>query len=142
VAIYGKRVTVDAYVGVVMPSRRLGNEGIRVVIFPQRSGCKMNIFFTTDLTMAPERLLELYAARFKIEDCFDELKTVGGFAASNSHFDLSAGVGGESNFESVEHKIEEVCPARKTDVTRQSAEIIKERFPTDQRLPYQAIFGI
>jgi hypothetical protein len=80
VAIYGKRVTVDAYVGVVIPSRRLGNEGIRVVIFPQRSGRKMNIFFTTALTMPPERLLELYAARFKIEDCFDELKTVGGFA--------------------------------------------------------------
>ena len=80
VAIYGKRVTVEAYVGVLIPSRRLGNEGIRVVIFPQRSGRKMNIFFTTDLTMAPERLLELYAARFKIEDCFDELKTVGGFA--------------------------------------------------------------
>jgi DDE superfamily endonuclease len=80
VAIYGKRVTVDAYVGVLIPSRRLGNEGLRVVIFPQRSGRKMNIFFTTELTMTPERLLELYAARFKIEDCFDELKTVGGFA--------------------------------------------------------------
>ena len=80
VGIYGKRVTVDAYVGVVIPSRRLGNEGIRVVIFPQRSGPKMTIFFTTDPTMTPERLLELYAARFKIEDCFDELKTVGGFA--------------------------------------------------------------
>src|SRR4029434_10057218 len=80
VAIYGKRVTVDAYVGVVMPSPRLGNEGLRVIIFPQRSGRKMNIFFTTDLRMTPQRLLELYAARFKIEDCFDELKTVGGFA--------------------------------------------------------------
>src|SRR5262245_59131661 len=80
VGIYGKRVTVDAYVGVVIPSRRLGNEGMRVVIFPQRSGPKMNIFFTTDPTMPPERLLERYAARFKIEDCFDELKTVGGFA--------------------------------------------------------------
>jgi len=80
VSIYGRRVTVDAYVGVVIPSRRLGNAGIRVVIFPQRSGLKMNIFFTTDPMMPPERLLELYAARFKIEDCFDELKTVGGFA--------------------------------------------------------------
>ncbi len=80
VGIYGKRVTVDAYVGIVIPSRRLGNEGIRVVIFPQRSGPKMNIFSTTDLMMTPERLLELYAARFKIEDCFDDLKTVGGFA--------------------------------------------------------------
>jgi DDE superfamily endonuclease len=80
VGIYGKRVAVEAYVGVVIPSRRLGNAGLRVVIFPQRSGPKMNIFFTTELTMAPERVLELYAARFKIEDCFDEVKTVGGFA--------------------------------------------------------------
>lgn len=71
---------MDAYVGLVIPSRRLGNESIRVVVFPQRSGPKMNIFFTTDPTMTPQRLLELYAARFKIEDCFDELKTMGGFA--------------------------------------------------------------
>jgi hypothetical protein len=49
------------------------------VIFRQRSGKKMNVFFTTDLLMSPERLLELYAARFKIEDAFDELKTFGGF---------------------------------------------------------------
>jgi hypothetical protein len=80
VRIYGKRVTLEAYVGVGVPSRRLGNAPIRVVIFPQRSGPKMNIFFSTDSTMAPERLLELYAARFKIEDIFDELKTTGGFA--------------------------------------------------------------
>jgi hypothetical protein len=80
VGIYGKRVTVDAYLGVVIPSRRLGHEGMRVLIFPQRSGPKLNIFFTTALTMPPERLLELDAARCKIEDCFDEWKTVGGFA--------------------------------------------------------------
>jgi hypothetical protein len=80
VRIYGKRVTLEAYVGVVVPSRRLGNAPIRVIIFPQRSGHKMKIFFSTDPTLAPERLLELYAARFKIEDIFDELKTTGGFA--------------------------------------------------------------
>ena len=80
VRIYGKTVTLAAYAGVVMPSRRLGDVPIRVVIFPQRRGHKMNIFFSTDPTMAPERLLELYAARFKIEDIFDELKTMGGFA--------------------------------------------------------------
>jgi hypothetical protein len=80
VRIYGKTVTLQAYVGVVVPSRTLGNARIRVVIFPQRSGPKMNIFFSTDPTLAPERLLELYAARFKIEDIFDELKTTGGFA--------------------------------------------------------------
>jgi len=80
VRIYGKRVTLEAYVGVMVPSRRLGNAPIRVVIFPQRSGPKMNIYFSTDSTMAPERLLELYAARFKIEDIFDELKTTSGFA--------------------------------------------------------------
>jgi hypothetical protein len=80
VRIYGKRVTLDASVGVMVPSRRLGNAPIRVVIFPQRSRPKLNIFFSTDSTMAPDRLLELYAARFKIEDIFDELKTTGGFA--------------------------------------------------------------
>lgn len=80
VRIYGKQVTLLAYIGVVIPSRRLGNEPIVVVIFPQRSGLKMNIFFATDPAMAPERLLGLYAARFKIEDIFDELKTTGGFA--------------------------------------------------------------
>jgi hypothetical protein len=80
VRIYGKPVTLTAYVGGLIPSPRLGNAPIRVVIFPQRSGHKMNIFFATDPTMTPERLLELYAARFKIEDIFDELKTPGGFA--------------------------------------------------------------
>jgi hypothetical protein len=80
VHIYGKRVTIEAYVGVVIPSRRWGNAPIRVVTSPQRSGHKMNIFFSTDPALAPERLLELYAARFKIEDIFDELKTGGGFA--------------------------------------------------------------
>jgi hypothetical protein len=53
---------------------------IGVVIFPQRSGKKMNIFFSTDLTRDPARLLELYAARFKIEQLFAEIKTSGGFS--------------------------------------------------------------
>jgi hypothetical protein len=79
VNIYGKCVTFDAFVGAVIPSRTLGERPIQVVIFRQRSGKKMNVFFTTDLLMSPERLLELYAARFKIEDAFDELKTFGGF---------------------------------------------------------------
>jgi hypothetical protein len=80
VRIYGKTVPITAFVGVVIPSRCLGNHPIRVVIFPQRAGHKLNIFFSTDPTMDPIRLLELYAARFKIEDIFDELKTTGGFA--------------------------------------------------------------
>jgi hypothetical protein len=79
VNIYGKCVTLDAFVGTMIPSRTLGERPIQVVIFPQRSGKKMNVFFTTDFLMSPERLLELYAARFKIEDAFDELKTFGGF---------------------------------------------------------------
>ena len=79
VHIYGKIVTIKAFVGVVMPSRTLCDRPVLVIIFPQRSGKKMNIFFTTDLEMDPVRLLELYAARFKIEDVFDELKTHGGF---------------------------------------------------------------
>jgi len=49
------------------------------VIFPQRSGDKFNIFFGSDAGMDPVRLPELYAARFRIEDAFDELKTHGGF---------------------------------------------------------------
>lgn len=76
--LYGKTVTLRAWVGVVIPSRTLGEAPILAVIFPQRSGKKMNVFFTTDLTLDPVRLLELYAARFKIEDAFDELKTHGG----------------------------------------------------------------
>jgi len=76
--IYGKRVRIEAFVGVMIPSRSLGDRAILVLVFRQRSGKKWNIFFSTDLTMDPERLLELYAARFKIEDAFDELKTHGG----------------------------------------------------------------
>ena len=80
VNIYGKTVTIKAFVDIVMPSRTLGSQPILVLIFPQRSGKKMNIFFSTDLSINPVRLLELYALRFKIEDAFDELKTFGGFA--------------------------------------------------------------
>jgi len=65
-----------------MPSRTLGSQPILVVIIPQRTKkkVKMNVFFSTDLTMTPTRLLELYALRFKIEDLFDEIKTFGGFS--------------------------------------------------------------
>lgn len=80
VDIYGKRVTITTFVDILMPSRTLGSEPILLVIFSQRSGKKMNLFFSTDTSMSPERLLELYAARFKIEDIFDEIKTVGGFS--------------------------------------------------------------
>lgn len=80
VRIYGKTVSLDAFVGTVIPSRTLGDRPIQVVLFPQRSGHKMNAFFSTDPSLSAERLLELYAARFKIEDAFDELKTNGGFA--------------------------------------------------------------
>jgi len=78
-SIYGATVTIEAFVDVLMPSRTLGNLPILVVIFPQRSGKRMNIFFSTDIHMDPTHLLELYAARFKIEDTFDDLKTFGGF---------------------------------------------------------------
>jgi len=80
VQIYGKTVTIEAFVGVVMPSRTLGDQPILVVIFPQRRGKKkMNVFFSTDLEMTAERVLELYAARFQIEELFREVKTAGGF---------------------------------------------------------------
>ena len=75
--IYGKLVTIEAFVDVLISSPTLGSRPLLVVIFPQRSGGKMNVFFSTDLALDPVRLLELYAARFKIEDAFDELKTVG-----------------------------------------------------------------
>jgi hypothetical protein len=80
VKIYGKTVTIKAFVDILMPSRTLGSQPILVIIFPQRSKKKMNVFFSTDLSMDPVGLLELYAVRFKIEDAFDELKTFGGFA--------------------------------------------------------------
>jgi len=93
--IYGRWVTIEAFVGVLMPSRTLGCQPILTLIFPQHSG-KLNIFFSTDLAMDPARLLELYAARFKIEDAFDELKTHGGmgdcrqrgFTANKRHVTL------------------------------------------------------
>ena len=78
--MYGKVVALEAWVGVVMPSRTLGDSPILVAITKRRRGKKMNVFFSTDLAMDPTRLLEIYAARFKIEDAFDELKTHGGFA--------------------------------------------------------------
>ena len=40
----------------------------------------MNIFFSTDITLDPARLLELYGARFQIEQLFAEVKTYGGFS--------------------------------------------------------------
>lgn len=79
VHIYGKTLNIKAFVALLMPSSTLGSQPIQVIIFPQRSG-KLNIFFSTDLCMSPTRILELYAARFKIEDVFDEIKTTGGFA--------------------------------------------------------------
>jgi len=75
--IYGKTVSIKAFVDILMPSRTLGSQPVLVVIFPQRTKkkVKMNVFFSTDLNMTPTRLLELYALRFKIEDLFDEIKT-------------------------------------------------------------------
>ena len=54
--------------------------------------------------------------------------------SSNSHFDLSAGVRRESNFEPVEHKIEEVGPTGKTDIAGERTQIIKEGFAAHQGL--------
>ncbi|MCX8038896.1 MAG: transposase [Candidatus Sumerlaeia bacterium] len=79
-SIHGKTVTIQAFVGVVMPSPTLGDQPILVIIVPQRSGEKRNLLFSTDLQREPVRLLERYAARFKLEDAFDQLKTHGGFA--------------------------------------------------------------
>lgn len=40
----------------------------------------MNIFFRTDTALDPAQLLELYGARFQIEQLFAEVKTYGGFS--------------------------------------------------------------
>ncbi len=77
--IYGKTVTIEAFVGVMVPSATLGDKPILVIIFPRRSGKKMNVFFTTDVEMKPERALETYSGRWKIEELFREVKTAGGF---------------------------------------------------------------
>ena len=76
----GKRGTGDADGGIVSPRRRLGTAGLRVVSFPQRSGPKMHSFLTPALRRTPARRRALYAARCKIEACFEDRKTVGGFA--------------------------------------------------------------
>jgi hypothetical protein len=55
-----------------------------VVIFPQCDGETMNVFFTTDLALTSELLLEAYGGRFKIKGCFDERKTVGAWAITAS----------------------------------------------------------
>jgi hypothetical protein len=78
--ISGKTVTLQAVVGVVMPSPRLAHTPIRVVSVPQRAGRKMTIFFAPDPTMAPVRLPELSAARFKGEELFDAVNPTGGVA--------------------------------------------------------------
>jgi len=79
VNIYGKAVTITAFVDILIASPTLGYLPILVVIFPQRSGQKMNVFFSTDLKMEPERLLEIYSGRWRIEELFREVKTAGGF---------------------------------------------------------------
>jgi hypothetical protein len=78
VRIYGKTVTLKVATTVLVPSRTLGSRPVRVVICPRRSG-KPNVFFSTDPEMTPERILELYAARWEIECLFKEVKTRGGF---------------------------------------------------------------
>lgn len=79
VHIYQKTVTIEAFVGVLVPSTTLGDKPVLVIVFPQRSGKKMNVFFCTDTARDPERVLEIYSARWKIEELFREVKTSGGF---------------------------------------------------------------
>jgi hypothetical protein len=79
VNIYGKAVTITAFVDILIASPTLGYLPILLIIFPQRSGKKMNVFFSTDITMEPERVLEIYSGRWRIEELFREVKTAGGF---------------------------------------------------------------
>ena len=57
-------------------SRSLGGREIRLVIVLREGvrGSKPTFLFTTDLTLSPEQVVELYAARFAIELAFRDLK--------------------------------------------------------------------
>lgn len=79
VHLYGKRRTLTVAVADRLPSRSFGSRLVRFVIFPHAKTGKMIVLMATDTALAVERILELYGARFKLEDAFDELKTHGGF---------------------------------------------------------------
>jgi SRSO17 transposase len=85
VETYGKRRRIEARVARLIPSPTLGDSEIKIVLLPApprrgKKGREWMVLFSTDPDMPAERIVELYAARFKIEQCFKELKTSGGFA--------------------------------------------------------------
>lgn len=57
-------------------SRALGGRTLRLVVVLREGvrGCKPTFLFTTDLTLTPEQVVQLYAARFAIELAFRDLK--------------------------------------------------------------------
>jgi hypothetical protein len=78
VNIYGKKVKVSFLCKDLLWGAGLYRE-LRFVLV-KIDGAE-SILVSTDTTMSPESLIELYALRFKIESCFRELKqVVAGFA--------------------------------------------------------------
>lgn len=70
VNLYGKKRTVTAYDNIVM--LKTLKCPVRVVWVYRKT--RWVAFFTTDLTLSVEKIIEYYGARWKIEACFKELK--------------------------------------------------------------------
>ena len=75
--MYGKEEDVSYYMTDLLWGQGLYQE-LRFVFVKYKGG--NNILVSTDLTMSPVDIIELYALRFKIENCFREFKQqFGGF---------------------------------------------------------------
>lgn len=78
VYMYGEKQAVSYYCLDLLWGQKLYQE-LRFVLV-QYSG-KQSILVSTDLTLSPKRIIELYAYRFSIEELFREFKQqIGGFA--------------------------------------------------------------
>jgi hypothetical protein len=73
--IYGKKQTVEFAVVNLLWGDKLYRE-LRFVLVKNFNGGKDTILVSTDLTLSPEQIIEIYAFRFKIECSFRELKQV------------------------------------------------------------------
>lgn len=72
--LYGQRVWV-APVARQACLHRVPERVVQVVVVkPRRPGSSPQYFYTTDLTLRPEQVLEGYADRWPIETCFEECK--------------------------------------------------------------------
>lgn len=85
VYMYGERQTVSYYSMDLLWGQKLYQE-LRFVLVQYED--RQSILVSTDLSLSPKRIIELYAYRFKIEELFREFKQqIGGFAY---HFWTSA----------------------------------------------------